>query len=72
MGLTRRGRMDHLTVRAEARPDATPDERAAAAGSLARAVKDSVGVSVTVDIIDPDTRERSVGKLRRFVESREQ
>ncbi|MCX4782093.1 phenylacetate--CoA ligase [Streptomyces sp. NBC_01264] len=69
--LTRRGRMDHLTVRVEARPDATPGERTAAAGTLAKGVKDGVGVSVTVDIVDPETLERSVGKLRRLVDSRE-
>lgn len=69
--LTRRGRMDHLTVRVEARPDATPGERAAAAGILAKGVKDGVGVTVTVDVVDPETLERSVGKLRRLVDSRE-
>ncbi|WSP43347.1 phenylacetate--CoA ligase [Streptomyces sp. NBC_01244] len=70
--LTRRGRMDSLTVRVEARPDATADARAAAAGILAKGVKDGVGVTVTVDIVDPETLERSVGKLRRLIDSREQ
>lgn len=69
--LTRRGRMDSLTVRVEARPDTTADARAAAAGILAKGVKDGVGVTVTVDIVDPETLERSVGKLRRLVDSRE-
>lgn len=69
--LTREGRMDALTVRAEARPGATPDERAAAVLSIAAAVKDGVGVSVGVEIVDPETLERSVGKIKRIVDLRE-
>jgi phenylacetate-CoA ligase len=63
--LTRRGRMDHLTVRAEARLDADPAQRARAAEALAAAVKDGIGVSVETAVVDPDTLERSVGKLQR-------
>lgn len=68
--LTRRGRLDVLTVRAEARGDATADERATAAESMARAVKDGVGVSVGVEVVDPQTLERSVGKIKRIVDLR--
>ncbi|MFJ3088550.1 phenylacetate--CoA ligase PaaK [Streptomyces sp. NPDC086838] len=68
--LTREGRLDVLTVRAEARPGATPEQRAAAASSVAAAVKDGIGVSVGVDILDPETLERSVGKFRRIVDER--
>ncbi|MEV5241887.1 phenylacetate--CoA ligase PaaK [Streptomyces cinnamoneus] len=68
--LTREGRMDHLTVRAEARPAATPEQRTAAAGEIARRVKDGIGVSVAVEIVDPETLERSVGKLRRIADER--
>lgn len=70
IALTRRGRMDHMAVRVEARPDATADERRTAAATLAKGVKDGVGVTVTVDIVDPETLERSVGKLRRVIDSR--
>ncbi|MFI1865415.1 phenylacetate--CoA ligase PaaK [Streptomyces jumonjinensis] len=70
--LTRRGRMDHMTVRVEARPDATPEERESAVASIAAAVKDGVGVSVAVEVVDPYTLERSVGKLRRVADLREQ
>jgi phenylacetate-CoA ligase len=70
--LSKRGRMDHLTVRAEARPDAAGDvrvrERAAAA--IVHGVKDGVGVTVEVRIEDPDTLERSAGKLQRFKDLR--
>ncbi|WP_329459403.1 phenylacetate--CoA ligase PaaK [Streptomyces sp. NBC_01497] len=69
--LTREGRMDALTVRAEARAGATPSQRAEAARTIAAAVKDGVGVSVAVEIVDPQTLERSVGKIRRIVDLRE-
>ncbi|NGO78037.1 phenylacetate--CoA ligase [Streptomyces sp. YC504] len=68
--LTREGRLDALTVRAEARADATAEERSAAAVIIARAVKDGVGVSVGVEIVDPETLERSVGKIKRIVDER--
>lgn len=68
--LTREGRLDALTVRAEARADATTDARNAAARSIAAAVKDGIGVTVGVEIVDPETLERSVGKIKRIVDLR--
>ncbi|MFC9279460.1 phenylacetate--CoA ligase PaaK [Streptomyces collinus] len=68
--LSREGRMDALTVRAEARPGATPEVRQEAARSIAAAVKDGVGVSVDVEIVEPESLERSVGKIRRIVDLR--
>ncbi|MBC9727970.1 phenylacetate--CoA ligase PaaK [Streptomyces sp. TRM68367] len=68
--LTREGRLDALTVRAEARPDATPEAREAAGRSIAAAVKEGIGVSVGVEIVDPESLERSVGKIRRIVDLR--
>ena len=69
--LTREGRLDALTVRAEARPGATPDQRAEAARAIAAACKDGIGVSVTVEVVDPETLERSVGKIKRLVDLRD-
>ena len=68
--LTRRGRMDHLTVRVEHRPDANRDRRAAVEREIAAGVKDAVGVSVEVAVVAPGTLERSVGKMRRVVDLR--
>ncbi|MCF6524403.1 phenylacetate--CoA ligase PaaK [Streptomyces sp. JJ36] len=68
--LTREGRLDRLTVRAEARPGTTPEQRAAAAAALADAVKDGVGVSVGVDLTEPGTLERSAGKQQRLLDQR--
>ncbi|MER6665525.1 phenylacetate--CoA ligase PaaK [Amycolatopsis japonica] len=66
-----KGRMDHLTVRVEARPDATAEQRAEAAARLIAGVKDGVGVSVGVEVVDPDTLERSLGKMRRVLDERD-
>ncbi|MFI5756671.1 phenylacetate--CoA ligase PaaK [Streptomyces sp. NPDC051569] len=68
--LTREGRMDALTVRAEARAQAGPGQRAEAARAIAASVKDGIGVSVGVEIVDPGTLERSAGKSRRIVDLR--
>ncbi|UQA96782.1 phenylacetate--CoA ligase PaaK [Streptomyces halobius] len=68
--LTREGRLDRLTVRAEARPDTTPEQRTAAVDLIVRAVKDGIGVSVAVEIVAPETLERSVGKIKRIVDAR--
>ena len=68
--LTTQGRLDALAVRVEARPDTPPDARAPAAAALVTAVKDTVGVSVTCEVVDPDTLERSVGKLQRLKDRR--
>ncbi|MES4891549.1 phenylacetate--CoA ligase PaaK [Streptomyces sp. NPDC096012] len=68
--LTRQGRLDALTVRAEARAGATPEVRAEAARSIVAAVKNGIGVSVDVEIVEPESLERSVGKIRRIVDLR--
>ncbi|MEU5644033.1 phenylacetate--CoA ligase PaaK [Streptomyces milbemycinicus] len=68
--LTRRGRMDQLTVQAEARPGATPEARAAAERAIAQAVKEGAGLTVEVAVVEPESLERSVGKLRRVKDLR--
>jgi phenylacetate-CoA ligase len=70
--LTRRGRMDHMTVNVEARPGTGSEHREAAAKAIAQGVKDGVGVTVEVAIVDPETLERSLGKLRRVKDLRRQ
>jgi phenylacetate-CoA ligase len=64
--LSHRDRMDHLTVQVEADPYAATGARRDAATHVARTVKDTFGVSVEVDIVEPETLERSAGKLRRI------
>jgi len=68
--LTRSDRLDVLTVRAERRPDAGPVAAAAAAESLERAAKGSIGVTIRVEVLDPGSVERSAGKMRRVIDER--
>jgi len=68
--LTRRGRMDHLIVRVEARVDCSVDRRTPAAAEIVQAVKDNVGVTVECLVVDPETLERSQGKLQRLLDRR--
>ncbi|MFC4586090.1 phenylacetate--CoA ligase PaaK [Sphaerisporangium corydalis] len=68
--LTREGRMDHLTVRVEARPGCPAERRDPAAAEVTAAVKDTVGVSVACSVLDPETLERSAGKLSRLADHR--
>ncbi|GGQ56079.1 phenylacetate--CoA ligase PaaK [Streptomyces flaveolus] len=68
--LTERGRMDHMVVRVEARPDTGPEQREAAARAIGQGVKDGVGITVEVTVVDPEMLERSVGKLRRVKDLR--
>ena len=68
--LGREGRLDTLTVRVEARPDCPPEQRGAAGSVLAREVKDRVGITVHVEVVDPETLERSLGKLQRVIDRR--
>src|SRR3954471_21918059 len=68
--LARPGRLDELTVRVERRPDATPDDADAAGATLHGLVKSTIGVTVAVEVVEPDGVERSVGKMRRIVDER--
>ncbi|WP_329141309.1 phenylacetate--CoA ligase PaaK [Streptomyces sp. NBC_00670] len=69
--LSRRGRLDHMAVRVEARPESAAEEREAAAEVIARGIKDGVGLSAEVTVVEPETLERSVGKIRRVRDLRE-
>jgi phenylacetate-CoA ligase len=68
--LTREGRLDDLTVKVERRPDADPAAAHAAGERLAQRVKDTIGVSIAVDVIEPEQVERSMGKMRRIIDQR--
>ena len=68
--LTSRDNLDELTVQAEARPGLAADQRSAAARELADRVRDNMGLRVEVTVTDPDTVERSAGKMRRVVDQR--
>ena len=68
--LTRDGRLDALTVRVERRPSVPPEPAAAAGEALAQRVKNTIGVTVRVEVIEPDGVERSLGKMKRIIDQR--
>lgn len=65
--LTRPGRLDELCVVVEAEPGCN---RAQEAARLQALVKDLIGVSVAVRVVDPDALERSIGKAQRVKDLR--
>jgi phenylacetate-CoA ligase len=67
---TRTGALDELTVRVERRPDADVSTAYGASSELRALIKNSIGVSVHVDVVEPDQTERSVGKMRRGIDER--
>ncbi len=68
--LSRPGRLDELAVHVERRADATSTDGAEAGANLTRLIKNTIGVSVTVDVADPYTIDRSAGKMLRVVDHR--
>jgi len=70
--LTRPDRLDEMTVRVEARsPSGGADERRLLGERLASTVKQRIGVSVAVEVLEPGLVERSIGKAKRTVDLRE-
>ena len=68
--LARPHRRDELTLRIEAAArHLEADERARIGTRLSAEIKSRIGVSVTVDVTEPETLERSVGKLRRIIDN---
>jgi phenylacetate-CoA ligase len=69
--LTREGRMDELTIQAEARP-----ERWDGNGLIEQAeritahIKNTIGITSRVRVVAPDTLERSLGKAKRVYDRR--
>jgi phenylacetate-CoA ligase len=68
--LSRDGRMDALTVHVERRPDATEADADSAGAQLATLIKNTIGVSTAIMVENPDTIERSMGKMRRIIDNR--
>jgi phenylacetate-CoA ligase len=69
--LSRPKRLDELTVRVEARPDAaSADERLRSEQALTALIKENIGVTAAVDVLEPDLIERSAGKAQRVLDLR--
>jgi phenylacetate-CoA ligase len=69
--LSRPGRMDQMQVMTEASDTAMgPEDRATAGRELAAAIKQSIGISVKIDVKDVGGVARSEGKAVRIVDNR--
>ncbi len=69
--LTRDGRLDNIKIYVEARPGLSdPGDREAQAGELAHHIKSVIGITARIDVTDPDTIQRSIGKAVRIVDER--
>jgi phenylacetate-CoA ligase len=69
--LSREGRMDEMTVLAEARPAHwNAGSLSEQAGVLAHHIKSTIGISTRIKIVAPDTLERSLGKAKRVYDKR--
>ena len=68
--LEREGNLESLTVLVERREGVDTEAGRQAGAELRHLVKSSIGVSVGVDVVEPESVERSVGKMRRIVDRR--
>ena len=69
--LTRPNRLDQMTVRVEARPGAAgPDQWNRLQDELQDRIKQAVGVTVAVEVLEPGSVERSAGKAQRILDLR--
>lgn len=67
--LSKKGRMDHLTLLVEHAPDLSQDDIDTAAARLQKQIKERIGVSVEIDIRDEVNA--GEGKAKRLVDNRE-
>ena len=68
--VSRPARTDEMTVMVERREGASDADGAAAAARLATRVKDTIGVSIAVDLKPPGFLDRSQGKAKRVIDRR--
>jgi phenylacetate-CoA ligase len=68
--LTRPGNLDELTVRVEAADSPDPALRQSLGDALARRIKDRIGVTAAVEVVEPHALERSLGKAKRISDQR--
>jgi phenylacetate-CoA ligase len=69
--LTRQGRMDELTILAEARPERWDGSGLTEhAEFMSTHIKNTIGITARVTVLAPETLERSLGKARRVIDKR--
>ncbi|MGA9746445.1 MAG: phenylacetate--CoA ligase PaaK [Nocardioides sp.] len=70
--LTRPGSLDELTVQVEAHPSVADADRAALRDRLGGRIKDRIGTTATIEVLAPDSLQRSLGKAVRISDRRSQ
>ncbi len=69
--LTKSNRMDAMTVNVEALPGSAAEEvRIGLAAELQTLIKNNIGVTSIVHVLEPETIERSMGKATRIIDKR--
>jgi phenylacetate-CoA ligase len=68
--LRKDGNLDSLVVRIERAEGTTTDAAHAAGRHVEELVKSTIGVTVDVEVVEPDAVERSMGKMKRIVDER--
>jgi len=69
--LSRQGRMDQMKILVEAtQQSADGDSRKVISETLAKRIKDTIGISTMVDVATPGGVERSQGKAKRVVDNK--
>jgi phenylacetate-CoA ligase len=59
-----------MTVHVERRVEATPADAEGAGAQLVTLIKNTIGVSTDIVVAEPDSIERSLGKMRRIIDER--
>lgn len=67
--LTREGRLDEIEVKVEERPDGSAEAHFAGK-DLAHRIKETIGISARVSVLEVGSIERSQGKARRIIDLR--
>ncbi len=69
--LTKTNRMDAMTVNVEALPGSAAEEvRIGLAAELQTLIKNNIGVTSIIHVLEPETIERSMGKATRIIDKR--
>jgi len=69
----KKGYLDHLTVRVEAKRevyDAGPEKEAEIEAKITEHIKSSIGINVRIRLVEPKLIERSEGKAKRIIDER--
>jgi phenylacetate-CoA ligase len=69
----KKGYLDHLTVRVEAKPEiyaAGPDKEAEIEAKIAKHIRGMLGINIRIRLVEPKLIARSEGKAKRIIDKR--